>query len=351
MNEDLRPFLSDTHELSIKAYDTFWHDLVRAFPRIIGWVLHTLRSGSSHDFDGDKDRIFDVFDKLQRYCERERGLKDVASGIDETAWAPILYWALMETTTQDQIDTMFDILVQMSNRQDKKAIQIGLHLARGMKDGKSTFSASEGSPRIKKAVVDVMRKMTKEDRKRSAQSNGLSEEDFRGAQRNLDSELPFCMIAASSGKRKSFFEEKRQQRQQSFEMARNDTRGKAWRRREAQRRHFLTSEGVGEAVGALLNDTLKSHRQTRMLRRTDALAESQSVDRPPNPTSKRMSRTPRATTSVAGVESESQKLSYRELMKSIAASGKGEQALRPYRRSHTAKTRQRSGTARSEHEL
>ena len=79
MNEDLRPFLSDTHELSIKAYDTFWHDLVRAFPRIIGWVLHTLRSGSSHDFDGDKDRIFDVFDKLQRYCERERGLKDVAS--------------------------------------------------------------------------------------------------------------------------------------------------------------------------------------------------------------------------------------------------------------------------------
>ena len=90
------------------AHDTFWHDLVRAFPRIIGWVLHTLRSGSTVDFAGDKDRIFDVFDKLQRYCDRERGHRDVASGIEETAWAPILYWSLMDTTTQDQVDTMFD---------------------------------------------------------------------------------------------------------------------------------------------------------------------------------------------------------------------------------------------------
>ena len=90
---------------------------MRAFPRIIGWVLHTLRSGSTVDFAGDKDRIFDVFDKLQRYCDREQGFRDVAGGIEETAWAPILYWSLMDATTQDQIDTMFDLLVQMCVRQ------------------------------------------------------------------------------------------------------------------------------------------------------------------------------------------------------------------------------------------
>ena len=51
--------------ISYKSHDTFWHDLVRAFPRILGWILHTLSSATSENFRRDKEIIFDVLNKLR----------------------------------------------------------------------------------------------------------------------------------------------------------------------------------------------------------------------------------------------------------------------------------------------
>ena len=60
MCRKLEGLFDDTHALSYLAHDTFWHELSRAFPRTLGWVLHSLSSASTTEFERDKGVIFDV---------------------------------------------------------------------------------------------------------------------------------------------------------------------------------------------------------------------------------------------------------------------------------------------------
>jgi hypothetical protein len=73
-------------------------------------------------------------------------------------------------------------LLHRSDRQDKKAIQIGLHLARGLEPGKSTITASKDDPKMKQAVVTALRKISKEERRKMASENlsYSSSFDFEG---------------------------------------------------------------------------------------------------------------------------------------------------------------------------
>ena len=39
LSHNMQEYLEETHALSPYAHDTFWHDLTKAFPRVVGWVL------------------------------------------------------------------------------------------------------------------------------------------------------------------------------------------------------------------------------------------------------------------------------------------------------------------------
>ena len=53
--------------------------------------------------------IFEVFSSLQNYCEAEKDHPLLIQAIDETAWAPVLYFLLDANTTQEQVDTAFSL--------------------------------------------------------------------------------------------------------------------------------------------------------------------------------------------------------------------------------------------------
>jgi len=53
----LEGMFSDTHALSYMAHDTFYHDLVRKFPCVLGWILFSLSSASTSEFERDKGII------------------------------------------------------------------------------------------------------------------------------------------------------------------------------------------------------------------------------------------------------------------------------------------------------
>ena len=53
----LEGMFSDTHALSYMAHDTFYHDLVRKFPCVLGWILFSLSSASTSEFERDEGII------------------------------------------------------------------------------------------------------------------------------------------------------------------------------------------------------------------------------------------------------------------------------------------------------
>jgi|MDTG01.3.fsa_nt_gb hypothetical protein len=57
MCQKLEEMMEHTHAMSYTAHDTFYHDLLRSFPRILGWILFTLSSASTTEFERDKGII------------------------------------------------------------------------------------------------------------------------------------------------------------------------------------------------------------------------------------------------------------------------------------------------------
>ena len=204
-------------------------------------------------------------------------------------------------------------LLHRSDRQDKKAIQIGLHLARGLEPGKSTITASKDDPKMKQAVVTALRKISKEERRKMASENlsYSSSFDFEGGGSGGGGgggggyhQTP--RVFGKGYSKASFFEKNRIQRegeisprsgggggefggvgggieQQRWRGSDGGGSGGAEQQQQPQqqsRRHFLTSQGQGEAVGALLRDTFLSNRRRRGLRRNMGRTPSLSTESP-----------------------------------------------------------------------
>jgi hypothetical protein len=80
----------------------------------LDWTLHSLKSSTTSNFEGDRTEILSVFDKLHEYNKLE-GKNSLSSQVRQSEWAPILNFLLVEATQSD-VDILFSVLDDMSQK-------------------------------------------------------------------------------------------------------------------------------------------------------------------------------------------------------------------------------------------
>jgi len=117
ISRTIRPFLENTHALSIYAHDTFWQDLLNKFPVLIDWLLDMLCSASKKEdeFEESRDAVFKILDSIRVFVKKSKSKQsgNLADGIIETARAPVFYYLLTEALQED-LDMMNIFLMQMN---------------------------------------------------------------------------------------------------------------------------------------------------------------------------------------------------------------------------------------------
>jgi hypothetical protein len=165
----LRPFLEDTHALSIYGYDTFWQDLVTKFPVLIDWLLDMLCSASkdADDFEESRDIVFKIFDKIRIFVRTRANHKgNLADGIIPTARAPVFYYLLTEALQED-LDMMNIFLMQMNiDKQHYLSSLTGLKRTKEDKDINASTGLSQlfaGATQRKEDSEEDNKAATKEE--------------------------------------------------------------------------------------------------------------------------------------------------------------------------------------------